>query len=80
MEPGLMKKLYRSRTDTKIAGVLGGISDYFELDSTLVRVAFVLLDVFTGFVPGIVFYVIVAIIMPQQPYPGPDTRGGAGEV
>ena len=73
-----MKKLYRSRTDTKVAGVLGGISDYLEMDSTVVRVVFVLLDVFTGFVPGIIFYVIAAIIMPQQPHP--DTRGGTGEV
>ncbi|HUW60086.1 MAG TPA: PspC domain-containing protein [Candidatus Bathyarchaeia archaeon] len=73
-----MKKLYRSRTDTKVAGVLGGVSDYLETDSTLVRVAFLLLTVFTGFVPGVVFYVIAAIIMPQEPYP--DTRGGAGEV
>ena len=78
MEPGLMKKLYRSRTDTKVAGVLGGFSDYLEMDSTLVRVAFLLLTVFTGFVPGIVFYVLAAIIMPLPPYP--DTRGGTGEV
>ena len=80
MEPGLMKKLYRSRTDTKIAGVLGGFSDYLEMDSTLVRVGFLLLTVFTGFVPGIVFYVLAVFVMPQQPHPGPDTRGGAGEV
>ena len=73
-----MKKLYRSRTDSKIAGVLGGVSDYLEIDSTLVRVAFVLLDIFTGFFPGIVFYIIAAIIMPLQPYP--DTRGGTGEA
>ena len=80
MELGLMKKLYRSRTDTKIAGVLGGFSDYLEMDSTLVRVAFLLLTVFTGFVPGTIFYILAIFVMPQQPYPGPDTRGGAGEV
>ena len=78
MEPGLMKKLYRSRTDTKMAGVLGGMSEYFEMDSTLVRVGYLLVTVFTGFVPGIVFYILAAIIMPVQPYP--DTRGGTGGV
>lgn len=77
-----MKKLYRSRTDTKIAGVLGGISEYLEMDSTLVRVAYLLLTVFTGFVPGLVFYILAAIVMPVAPYPGPgpETRGGTGEV
>jgi phage shock protein C len=78
MEPGLMKKLYRSRTDTKVAGVLGGIAEYLDMDPTMVRVVFLLLDVCTGFVPGVVFYVVAAIIMPLQPYP--DTRGGAGDV
>ncbi len=75
-----MKRLYRSRVDSKVAGVLGGISDYLEMDPTLVRVAFLLVTVFTGFLPGIVFYVLAAIVMPLRPYPDPDTRGGAGEV
>ncbi len=68
-----MKKLYRSRTDSKVAGVLGGISEYFELDPTLVRLGFVLVTVFTGFVPGIVFYALAFFVMPLAPYP--DTRG-----
>lgn len=59
-----MKELYRSRTDSKVAGVLGGFSECFEVDSTLVRLGYVLVTVITGFFLGIVFYILAAIIMP----------------
>ncbi|MEG1615683.1 MAG: PspC domain-containing protein [Bacteroidales bacterium] len=59
------KRLYKSK-DKKIAGVCGGIADYLGVDPTVIRVAFALLVIFTGFVPGIIAYVLMAIIIPDQ--------------
>lgn len=61
-----MKRLYRSSKDKKLDGVCAGIAEYFALDPTLVRVAFVTLVVLTGVVPGIALYVLLAIIMPRD--------------
>jgi|WetSurMetagenome_2_1015567.scaffolds.fasta_scaffold668136_1 phage shock protein C len=60
-----MKKLYRSRSDEMIAGVCGGLADYFELDPTIVRLIFVLL-LFAG-TGGFWIYIILWIVMPLQP-------------
>lgn len=57
------RRLYRSTTDRKLCGVCGGIAEYFHIDSTLVRLALVLLTIF-GF-SGILVYIIAAIIMPE---------------
>ena len=61
-----MKKLYLSETDKKIWGVLGGIAEYFEVDSTIVRVAFLFILIITGFIPGILFYIFAALIIPKK--------------
>lgn len=58
------KRLYRSRQDRMVCGVCGGIADYFKVDPTLIRLAFVLFG-FTG--TGILAYFIAAIIIPDQP-------------
>ena len=60
-----MKKLYRSKTDKKRCGVCGGIAEYFEMDSTLVRLAWVLFALCVG--SGIIAYIIAALIMPNPP-------------
>lgn len=60
------KKLYRSNTDKMIAGVCGGLANYFGVDSTLIRLVFALL-VFFGVGSGLVLYVILAIVMPLEP-------------
>lgn len=60
-----MKKLYRSKTDKKIAGVCGGIAQYFAVDSTLVRVGFVLLTL-PGVIHGLVIYGVLALVMPEE--------------
>ncbi len=57
------KKLYRSTTDKKLAGVCGGLAEYFSLDSTLIRLAFVLFCIAGG--SGLLLYIIAAIIMPE---------------
>ncbi len=60
-----MKKLYRSRNDRMIAGVCGGIADYFDIDSSLVRIGLVLLVVCGG--TGILAYIIAGLIVPEEP-------------
>lgn len=58
------KKLYKSNTDKKIAGVCGGIAEYFNMDSTLIRLAWIILCCLAG--SGILAYIIAAIVMPNQ--------------
>ena len=60
------KKLYRSTTDRKIAGVCGGLAEYFGIDSTVIRLIFLALLVF-GIAPIILLYVIMWIVMPEPP-------------
>lgn len=61
----MTKKLYRSRKDRMIAGVCGGIGEYFDMDPTLIRLLVVLLGV-TG--TGLIVYFVAAIIIPNVPY------------
>jgi phage shock protein C len=63
----LNKKLTRSRTDSKIAGVCGGFANYLELDVTLVRILWLMLAFFGGW--GIIGYFIAWIVMPEEPLP-----------
>ncbi|MCX7936425.1 MAG: PspC domain-containing protein [Chlorobi bacterium] len=58
-------RLYRSRTDRKIAGVCGGIAEYFDMDPSLIRILFVVLIFFNGF--GLLAYVICWIVIPEAP-------------
>lgn len=62
------KKLYKS-TDKKIDGVCAGIAEYFEIDPTVVRVAYALITFFTAVFGGIAVYIILAIVMPRRPFP-----------
>lgn len=59
------KRLERSMTDKHIAGVCGGIAKYLGIDSTVVRVVFVLL-MFAGVLPGVLAYAVAWIIMPAE--------------
>lgn len=61
------KKLYLSDTDKKLSGVCGGIAEYFDVDSTMVRLLWVVFTVITGVVPGLLAYIIAAVIMPHKP-------------
>lgn len=58
------KRLYRSSTQKMLLGVAGGLGEYFEVDPTLVRIAFILLTFLGG--GGLVLYVVLAIIMPSE--------------
>jgi phage shock protein C len=58
--------LRRSRFDRQLAGVCGGIAAYFDIDSLVVRMAWVLFTVVTGGVVGIALYVIAALVVPLE--------------
>lgn len=60
-----MKKLYLSNTDRKIGGVCGGLGEYFDKDSTLFRIFFVLIALLWGF--GIILYLAMWLIIPRKP-------------
>ena len=62
----MTKKLYRSTTDKMLGGVAGGLADYFDIDSTLIRVLFIVIVFLGG--GGIVAYIILWIVVPQKPY------------
>jgi phage shock protein C len=63
-------RLVRSRTDRRIAGVCGGLAEYFDVDPTIVRVTWVILSIIAGAVVfGIVAYVIAWFIIPPAPLP-----------
>ncbi len=57
------KRLYRSSSDCMIAGVCGGIAEYFNIDPTLVRLGWVLFSALGG--SGVLAYIVAAIIIPK---------------
>ncbi len=59
-----MKKLYRSNNHRIIAGVCGGIAEYFNIDPTIVRLIFIIVSLLGG--SGILAYLIAALIIPEQ--------------
>lgn len=62
----MTKRLYLSDDDRKISGVCGGIAEYFDVDSSLVRLAWIIGTVATGIFPGIIGYIISAIVIPRK--------------
>lgn len=60
-----MKKLYRSETDKKIAGVCGGLGEYFNVDPVIFRIIFIIL-LLPGGLPGLLPYLIFWFIMPTE--------------
>ena len=59
------KRLYRSRSERWLAGVCGGIGDYFDIDATVIRILFVLFALVFG--SGLLFYLILWILIPLEP-------------
>ena len=59
-----MKKLYRS-SNRILAGVCGGIAEYFDVDPTLIRVVYLILRLFSAGFPGLLLYIILMILMPN---------------
>ena len=61
------KKLYRSKDNKLVAGVLAGLAEYFEQDPLLWRLGFAVFLILTGFMPGILIYLIFMIMVPENP-------------
>ena len=59
------KKLYRSKTDKKICGVCGGLAEYLNVDSTVIRLLWVLATLFVGC--GLLAYIVAALVVPENP-------------
>lgn len=63
-----MNKKFTKSADKMLAGVCGGIADYCDIDSTVVRVAYTLTTCLMGFLPAVVLYVILALSMPKSEF------------
>lgn len=72
------KKLYRSRSDQMLGGVCGGLGEYLGLDSTLVRLFFVLATLFSG--TGGLLYLILWMIVPLPPIEEPPFTEAGPEI
>jgi len=60
------KRLYKSKDNKVISGVFGGLGDYFDVDPTVLRLAYLVFVILTGFFPGLIAYVISVLIVPQK--------------
>jgi len=78
--PAAERRFLRSRRNRVLAGVCGGIAEYYGSDVTAVRLLTVLLAVFTGFVPLLFVYLVVAIVVPDHAEGAPviDSTNAAG--
>lgn len=81
------KRLYRSRSQRMLAGVMGGVAAYLGVEPTLARVVYVFFGVLAGFWPAVLIYVIAMMIVPEEPVGGaaaspsaswPSAGGGRG--
>ncbi len=62
----MKKRLYLSKKYKQLAGVCGGFAEYFDIDPTVVRLAWILLTVIPGGA-GLILYIVAAIIMKEEP-------------
>lgn len=65
---GYPKLLRRSVANRHIAGVCGGLAEYFGLDPTVMRVAYVLLSIFSAGLIGILVYIVLWAVIPEREY------------
>jgi len=61
----MSKRLLRS-SNSMLCGVCAGLAEYFDLDPTLVRIAYAALTIFSAGFPGIILYIIMALIVPKH--------------
>ena len=62
-----MKKLHRSNANKILAGIIGGIGEYFDVDPVILRLGWLLIVISTGLVPGIIVYLLAIYIIPRKP-------------
>ncbi len=63
-----VKKITRSDENKMIGGVCGGIAEYFDMDPTLIRLIYILVSIFSVAFPGMLVYLILWVVIPQQNY------------
>ena len=63
-----MKKLYKSDHDQIIDGIIAGVGEYYTIDPTILRLAFIIIVLFTGVFPGIFAYIIALFVVPERPH------------
>lgn len=68
------KRLYRSDESKIVAGVCGGLGEYWNVDPTMLRLVWILVTIFTGLIPGLVAYFLAFLIIPPKPK-GPIING-----
>ncbi len=61
------KKIYRSEENKVLGGVFGGLGEYFDVDPTLLRLAYIGLSILSAGFPSIVAYIIAYVVMPAKP-------------
>jgi len=62
-----MKKLYKSSDNKIISGVIGGLGEYYDVDPTILRLAYIIIAMATAGVPAVVGYIIAVLIVPKKP-------------
>ncbi len=79
-----IKRLYRSSTEARLAGVCGGLGQYLSFDPVIVRLLWVAITCLTGVVPGVLAYLGAWVIVPLEPQPvrahRPDEQPHEGTV
>jgi phage shock protein C len=60
------KKLYRSLTQKMVAGVCGGLAEYFDIDVSIIRLIFIAIALASALIPMFIFYIIAWIVIPTQ--------------
>jgi len=61
------QKLQRSRSNKMLGGVMGGLARRYDLDATVLRIIYVLVSLFSGAFPGTLVYLILWVLIPQEP-------------
>ena len=61
-----MKRLYKSNDNKVFFGVIGGIGEYFDIEPVILRIIWVVIVIFTAFVPGVIAYIIAIFVVPHK--------------
>jgi phage shock protein C len=63
-----MRKLYKSDNDKILAGVIGGVGEYTDIDPTVLRLAYIILAIMTVVGPAVIGYIIAVLVIPKRPH------------
>jgi phage shock protein C len=72
VEKTVYSRLYRSEKNKIVAGICGGIGEYFNFDPTIIRLVFVLVTIFGG--GGVLIYLVLWLVVPSESYPGKNNN------